>query len=244
MLRVMGCWLIGSVLAGPMSCGSSNETASSKATVQKTAVVEVVEAEQPKVDPNAEVLVPAIDIGGQTSLSYNGVSIVGTGAGAIDFVPDDFFDFQSDDRASFHAHGGKVCASGCAASRHPTKKLTPYRFKKLLEQFANEPMDETSDALEHLVYFGRQTQRMVNLRGLGSLDEQRAKFLRQQLTYTHALISFRIVDEYGKVRVFMPPTRVPLDRRHVFQMEVNELPHLITSGTVKRVGVHHLWTRL
>jgi hypothetical protein len=37
---------------------------------------------------------------------------------------------------------------------------------------------------------------------------------------------------------------VPLDRRHVFKMDTKDLPPLITSGTVKRVGLHHLWTRL
>ena len=37
---------------------------------------------------------------------------------------------------------------------------------------------------------------------------------------------------------------VPLDRRHEFDMQVNNVQPLITSGTVKRVGLYHLWNRL
>ena len=30
----------------------------------------------------------------------------------------------------------------------------------------------------------------------------------------------------------------------LFEMDVQNLPSLVTSGTVKRVGLDHLWTRL
>jgi len=52
------------------------------------------------------------------------------------------------------------------------------------------------------------------------------------------------LDEAGEVRSWLPATRVPLDRRHEFDMEVHDVQRLITSGTVKRVGLDHLWTRL
>ena len=42
----------------------------------------------------------------------------------------------------------------------------------------------------------------------------------------------------------MMPERVPLDRRHVFELTPADLQPLVASGTVKRVGLHHIWTRL
>mgnify|MGYP007073184874 CR=1 FL=1 len=153
-------------------------------------------------------------------------------------------DFSSDSAASFHAHGEEVCASGCAASSHPTKELTRDYYHELLEQYSTQPMDESSFALESLLYFGRQTQALLKEEGDWPLDPLRSDFLREQLRTTHAKIEIRLIDEHGEIRTWLPPTRVPFDRRHEFHMEVNNVQPLITSGTVKRVGLYHLWTRL
>jgi hypothetical protein len=153
-------------------------------------------------------------------------------------------DFSADPVAHFHAHGEEVCASGCAASRHPTRELTHDHFHELLEQYATEPMDETSFALESLLYFGRQTGEMLKEDGDFPLDPLRSQFLREELRKTHAKIEVRVVDEYGEIRTWLPSTRVPLDRRHEFDMHVSNVQPLETSGTVKRVGLYHLWNRL
>ena len=245
-MRILGCWLIGSLMLSPMSCGSADSnsannssadgnSAKSKASSQLSSTTKTEESEKSTyIDP----LVPPIDIG------YVPVTSGNAGAGNIDFLPFTEFDFTSDNRAAFHPHGAQVCASGCAASSHPTTELTQIHFKELLEKFAVEPMTEKSESLEELLYFGRQTQRWIAKNGTGPLNSERVAFLRKELSRTHVLVSFRIVDENGVVRTSMPPTRVPLDRRHVFKMEVKDLPPLITSGTVKRTGLHHLWTRL
>jgi hypothetical protein len=153
-------------------------------------------------------------------------------------------DFSSDDRAHFHPHGEKVCASGCAASNHPTPNLAVDEFRRLMLEFSSGPMDETNPALESLLYYGRQTQTLMKRHGTLPLSAERVVFLQQELRHSHAIFSFRVVDEHGVVRTQMRPTRIPFDRRHVFEMEVKDLPPLVTSGTVKRVGLHHLWTRL
>ena len=152
--------------------------------------------------------------------------------------------FTHDEHAHFHAHGNTECASGCAASRHPTEKLDEQSFHELLDQYAGDPMDETSSALESLLYFGPQTKEMIQKHGFGPLDRARADFLWSELKITHALISIRVVDEKGIVRSWLKPTRVPFDRRHEFEMEVDKVQPNETSGTVKRVGLYHLWTRL
>jgi hypothetical protein len=156
--------------------------------------------------------------------------------------PDD--DFRSDDRAAFHPHGQRFCASGCTVSNHPTRELTKSLFRQLLAEYAQQPMDETSLALESLLYYGRQARQLIESEGVGPLDSERAAALRRELSRTHARISIRAVDERDAVRASLPPTRVPLDRRHVFRMDTNDLQPLVTSGTVKRVGLHHLWNRL
>lgn len=149
-----------------------------------------------------------------------------------------------DGRALFEPHGEQVCASGCAVSRHPTEELSDASFEDLIQQYANEPMGEESQALETLLFFGPQSLQRLEQHGCGVLDQQRFDFLRQELQRTHARIAIRVVDESGVVRTWLPSTRVPLDRRHVFTMDVQNVQPLVTSGTVKRVGLYHLWTRL
>jgi len=152
--------------------------------------------------------------------------------------------FEHDDRAHFHAHGEKVCASGCATSNHPTEPLSVEHFQQLLARYSVEPMEESSLALESLLYFGRQTRKLLDQYGNAPLDPVRSALLDQELERTFALIEIRVLDEAGEVRSWLPATRVPLDRRHEFDMEVHDVQRLITSGTVKRVGLDHLWTRL
>lgn len=113
-----------------------------------------------------------------------------------------------------------------------------------MAQFAREPIDETSPAFETLLYYGRQAKKFVDLLGTSPLDPARADALRRELCRTHARISIRVLDEQGAARTWLRPTRVPLDRRHVFEMETDRVQALETSGTVKRVGLYHLWNRL
>ena len=152
--------------------------------------------------------------------------------------------FVHDRQATFHAHGERICASGCAASRHPTEALTREQFFALRQEMTCGPLDETNRALETLLYYGRQSRDLLSREGFGPLGPRQGDFLWAELARTHARISLRIVDESGQVRSKMHKTIVPLDRRHEFEMESHNLQPLITSGTVKRVGLDHLWTRL
>jgi hypothetical protein len=196
----------------------------------------------PAVGP-VDALVPPIDLGGANPISVIGPADRGASSSHTGLVSL-LGDFNSDPRASFHPHGEKVCASGCAANSHPTEKLTRENFEQLLRRYAVGPMDETNLAFETLLYFGRQTQEMMAGQSDSVLDPLREAVLRQELKRTHAKISIRLVDDKGEVRSRLPPTKVPLDRRHEFKMDVNRVQPLITSGTIKRVGLYHIWTRL
>ena len=154
------------------------------------------------------------------------------------------FEFDHDERATFHAHGQKTCASGCAASRHPTKRLSRGHYRRLLRECSSAPMDRFNLAYETLLYFGRQTLVLLDQYGTDPLSATQHQQLASELKRSHALVSIRVVDDRGTTRSWTNDVRVPLDRRHVFEMETNQVQPLITSGTVKRVGQDHLWTRL
>ena len=153
-------------------------------------------------------------------------------------------DFAYGGRAIFHPHGERVCASGCAASRHPTPELTVELFHNLMAQYAVEPIDPPGQALETLLFHGRQTRELIKVSSGEPVDQLRRRLLLGELSRTHAEISVRVIDTSGSIRAALPPTQVPLDRRHVFPLDADNLQPLRVSGTVKRVGLHHLWTRL
>jgi hypothetical protein len=227
--------ILGCAIVSPFSCGTSQPPAESRKPSAGGGGSHASSASKNRQQrPPKDPLIPPIDVGDVHRTSADGLQ-------QSDFAE---FEFSSGDRATFEPHGKQVCASGCAVSRHPTKKLTKAKYHWLLRRFAEQPLDETSPALESLMYFGRQTLLWMERDGTGKLDAARVELLKTQLKYTYAVVRFRIVDEHGVVRVSIPPTRVPLDRRHVFNMDTKDLPPLITSGTVKRVGLHHLWTRL
>lgn len=152
--------------------------------------------------------------------------------------------FDLGERAIFHPHGDEVCASGCAASRHPTDQLTEPHFHTLLQKYATEPMATAGPACDELLYFGRQTSRLLLDQGYGPLDPVRVILLKQELQLDHAEVEIRVVDASGQTRASLPPTRVPLDRRHEFELDTHNLQPMIASGTVKRVGRDYVWARL
>ena len=151
---------------------------------------------------------------------------------------------HADPGALFEAHGHQWCASGCAASRHPTPYLRRAEYRELIQQYRDGPMTADNEALEALLFFGSQTRRWLDEEGVGDLDRSRESFLRHQLLTQRAIVEMRLVDQQGRVRSWLPATGVPLDRRHVFDMQTSDLQPLVTSGTVKRVGLGHVWVRM
>ena len=145
----------------------------------------------------------------------------------------------------FEPHGEALCASGCALSRHPTPTLEREHFAKLMEAYADQPMSGESEALEELLYFGPQTESFIEADGPQGLDEERFRFLKRELTKTDVTIEFRIIDEHDVARVSLPPTTVPFDNRYVFEpLLTKNFQPPEASGTVKRVGLNHIWQRI
>ena len=135
-------------------------------------------------------------------------------------------------------------ACGCAASNHRVACLPDGEIERLIARFALEPMSEESIALETLLFHAPRARGVVERRGAALLDKERLDFLRKELSRTHARLSGRIVDEHGVVRARFGPVDVPLgEKRHTRGTDTMTLGSMEMNGTVRRVGLHHLWTR-
>lgn len=105
-------------------------------------------------------------------------------------------------------------------------------------------MTEDSSALEELLFYGPQSKRFVESESF-SLDSDRLNFLLTELNRDQVSIEFRLIDQDDRVRVSLPPTIVPFDRRYVFEPLLTEdFQPPEASGTVKRVGLRHIWQRI
>lgn len=150
---------------------------------------------------------------------------------------------SSSARATSHPHGDQICASGCAASRHPTPALSPAHFEKLVAAYARESPGADSKNLDELVFYGSQSALYLKRRSV-SLSTDHVKRLKRELAVEELVVELRVIDEDGRTRVALPPTRVPQHIRQEFSMVVQDFQPTVTSGTAKRVGVKHAWQRL
>jgi hypothetical protein len=112
---------------------------------------------------------------------------------------------------------------------------------------------EQWEGLEKLLYFGRQTLLYLDQLGPGPLDKEHEDFLRSELYFDpkdridrlHVLVELRVIDEFGVVRLWNKPALVPLDVRFGFAYQNKDYQRIEEStGTVKRVGLYHLWQRI
>ena len=139
---------------------------------------------------------------------------------------------------------GSGCAAGCAALPLPESGLSPLEFDALLEKAASQPLDGENLAFETLLFHGNESLRWLDRRGHGPLGADGEALLRAELSRTHVWVGMRVIDESGVVRASLPAARVPLgERRHIRMKSSERLELPEVSGTVRRVGLHHLWTR-
>ncbi len=138
----------------------------------------------------------------------------------------------------------EVCATGCAAVPAPAAELDADEFRALVARLAREPLAAGSVALETLLFHGARTRELVAELGLAGLDAERAAWLERELARTRALLRVRLVNDAGHERAVLE-ARVPLDeKQHLFPELTHDLQPPEISGTVRRVGVDHLWARL
>lgn len=139
--------------------------------------------------------------------------------------------------------GTADCASGCLMpTASETPDLSHPEFHELLATYA--AAEPESDAIDALIFDGEQTRRLLAQLGSGPLPQVHLDTLYRELDRNLATVEFRVIDEFDQLRASLPKMEVPLGPgTHVPLLGGDELGHLIISGRVRRVGLHHLWTR-
>lgn len=137
------------------------------------------------------------------------------------------------------------CKTGCSIASHDIPSLDDPTIATLVGDLDLESTPGAdSAALESLLFHAESVRRYVDARGPEALGRHRA-LIERELTVTHAVLQLRVVDEAGVTRARFAPTRVPLGHKtHHPASASDKLPGLILSGTVVRVGLEHVWSRL
>ena len=78
-----------------------------------------------------------------------------------------------------------------------------------------------------------------------ALDPLRHMLLEEELSRRTARLEVRFVNDADVERLRLEPTLVPLGvKQHLHPQHTLDLQPPEISGTVRRVGLRHLWTRL
>ena len=136
------------------------------------------------------------------------------------------------------------CAAGCAALPDDREELGQVEFGRLLKECARSPLDGDNLALETLLFHGAQTLAYLDApEGVGAADPLR-DLLARELARDHVRLEVRVTDRSGAIRIALQPVVVPLGiKQHLHADQAQGLDAPEISGTIKRVGLRHLWAR-
>lgn len=135
------------------------------------------------------------------------------------------------------------CTTGCSLAKHSIPPYGRSDFAKARYAYASEPPRNASESLETLLFYGAATRQYLRDMGTGQLSPDHVAFLNKQLSRDHALVSIRMVDDDGVVRVMYGPERVPVGIKQHLKPVEHDLQPLEFNGTVMRTGVNYLWSR-
>ena len=144
----------------------------------------------------------------------------------------------------------RICATGCAVGSGELEGPTRAELETLLDGLRDSPLDADNLALATLLFHGARVGRMLDgLDGLDGLcdrlDPPTEAFLRRELERRHARLDVRFLNADGSERLRLGARRIPLDeKQHLFPSHAEALTPPEISGTVRRVGLDHLWVRL
>lgn len=136
------------------------------------------------------------------------------------------------------------CETGCGSQGH-IRKPTVAQLRLLLRQYAKEPLQAGSSALETLLFFGETTRSLLARLKTTPLPSKHKQFLERELQQKYAWISVRIRDHLGKHRVLVAPHRVEIGHHfHLHADVTHEIQAPSFGGRAERVGLKHLWIRI
>ena len=135
-------------------------------------------------------------------------------------------------------------STGCGTVDTRDPEYTSDVFVELLRTWQSEPIGESTLALDTLLFHGWESVEYLELLGADPLDADHEAFLKRELAKHAVDVEMRLIDDKGQVRGEMSSTDVPLkEKQHLVFSGVGSLKHFEASGKVKRVGLHHLWSR-
>ncbi len=134
------------------------------------------------------------------------------------------------------------CASGCSLKKHPVPHFTAELFTEALAAYAGAPVDQESEPLNTLLFYGVRTEELIESYGTGPLSERHAAFLARELTRRFAYTEIRMVEPDGTIRALVAQ-RVPIAIKQHLHPEVKDLQPIEFNGTVMRVGLNTVWSR-
>jgi len=117
-------------------------------------------------------------------------------------------------------------------------------FAALVNDWLGEPMDAASLPLETLLYHGVHSRHLLDELPDDALPADRRAFLLSELGRGHAAIEVRLIDEAGTVRGHLEASGLEFGvPTHLHMHDTGSLGDVELSGRVRRVGLHHLWSR-
>ncbi len=140
--------------------------------------------------------------------------------------------------------GNSGACHSCSLTQHDLPTISDATLLEHLDEYAGLPLGSESSAIDQLLFHGDRTRTLLRSNPARLPARQRA-FLERELNRTHARVFLRVVDAAGNVVTHVDGARVPLDeKQHLMGSNLVALKPHEFNGTVKRVGLHHLWTRM
>lgn len=135
------------------------------------------------------------------------------------------------------------CATDCSDDEGPPH-IAAAKVATLVAEWMQQPMRDPSLPLETLLFHGHHTTRGLELLDDDALPKDRRDYLLSELNRDRAAIEVRLVDESGAVRATLDADGLALGiGSHIHMHDTGSLGDIEMSGRVRRVGLHHLWSR-
>ncbi len=136
------------------------------------------------------------------------------------------------------------CLAGCSLKKHDIAPFTDEQYHAAIKAYGKAGVDETTPALDKLLFYGRRTIALIDQHGTGTLPEDHVAFLKRELARSRAIVSVRFINADGKVRVNLAPVTVPIGiKQHLKPTALDGTQPMEINGTVMRTGLYHLWSR-
>ena len=135
------------------------------------------------------------------------------------------------------------CAGGCSAAAPAEEALGADRLSSLFGALADQPPGAPCPELDEILFAGVEAAAYLEDRK-PRLDPAWARFLSVELARQDVRVQVRVKGEDGSTGIRVDKVVRLGKRTHVAPEHTRGLTPPEVTLTVRRVGLHHLWTRL